>query len=38
MGRAELAIEPLQVLIAAVDFFDVNSLSREADVFPQTMN
>ena len=27
----------LQVLTTTVDFFDVSSLSREADVFPQTM-
>lgn len=37
VDHAELAIKPLQVLITAVDFFDVNNLCREADIFPQTM-
>lgn len=37
MAHAELAIKPLQVLITTIDFFDVTGLSREADIFPQTM-
>lgn len=37
VDHAKLAVKPLQVLITTFDFFDVNSLPREADVFPQTM-
>lgn len=38
VDHAELAIKPLQVLITGIDFFfDLNSLWREADIFPQTM-